>query len=634
MTTLVPPGYERAESGLSTVALMREAGTREGSWDVVVVGGGHAGVEAAAAAARMGARTLLLTMNLDTIGKMSCNPAVGGLAKGQIVREVDALGGVMPRVADRAAIQFRLLNRSRGPAVRAPRAQCDKKLYQFTVKQVLEGLENLELGQERVAGVRVEGDRVAGVVCGGGARYDAKAVVLAPGTFLSGVLHTGDETVPGGRGGEPPAEGLSDSLRELTFRVERLKTDTSPRLNGRSIDFSKLEAQHGDAEPVFFSFSTRGVAQPQRPCHITFTNERTHGIIRAALDRSPLYDGRIETWGPRYCPSIEIKVVRFEEKPRHQLFLEPEGLATREVYVNGATTSLPREVQREMIHSCEGLERAEIMRYGYAVEYDAVDPTQVASTLETKLVEGLFHAGQINGTSGYEEAAGQGILAGINAALRARGEGGISLGRDEAYIGVMVDDLVTRGVDEPYRMFTSRAEFRLLLRYDNADLRLMPPARRLGLLDDEVWRDFEEKREQIGAVKRFLSRTHSGGATLRKLLSRPEVTAGDLAGEFPGLRRFRADALSVAENDVKYAGYVERQRGNVDRLRRREGKKLPADADYSEIRELRIEAREKLEKHRPETLGQAARIPGVNPADVSILLMYLQRGVPRRRTRV
>jgi tRNA uridine 5-carboxymethylaminomethyl modification enzyme len=595
----------------------------EHTWDVIVVGAGHAGAEAAAAASRMGVKTLLLTMDLKAIARMSCNPAIGGLAKGQIVREVDALGGLMGRVADRTAIQFRLLNRSKGPAVRAPRAQCDRRLYHVEMRRALEEIDGLVIREETVTGISTEAGRVAGVVCESGAHYKAKAVVLAPGTFLDAVLHIGQEIAEGGRRDEPPAKGVSDSLRALGFSVQRLKTGTPPRLDGATIDYDRLEVQHGDQTPVFFSFATETAALPQVPCHIAFTNERTHEIIRSNLDRAPVYTGQIKSTGPRYCPSIEIKVVRFQDKARHQLFIEPEGLDTDEIYLNGAATSLPREVQEEMVHSVEGLERARITRYGYAVEYDFVPPTEIYATLETKRVGGLFFAGQINGTSGYEEAAGQGILGGVNAALLVKGGGGVTIGRDEAYIGVMVDDLVTKGVDEPYRMFTSRAEFRLLLRYDNADVRLTPLGRRLGLVNDEAWARFEEKRRQISQVRRFLEETRRDGAPLERFLARPQVRIDELTNDYPELGRFSKEALEAAETDVKYAGYIERQRVQVERMRRQEGQRIPRDIDYDAVAQLRFESREKLKLHRPETIGQASRIPGVNPADISILMMYL-----------
>jgi len=604
-------------------------------WDVIVIGAGHAGVEAAIAAARMGARTLLLTMNLDTIAQMSCNPAIGGLAKGQIVREIDALGGIMGRVADATGIQFRLLNRSKGPAVRAPRAQCDKKLYQLAVKEIVEGTANLDARQEMVRRIEVSREggetRVAGVSCGGGARYACRSVVLAPGTFLNAVLHVGEDIVPGGRGGELAATGISECLCELGFPVARLKTGTPARINARSIDYSRLAVQPGDAEPSPFSFSTERITREQIPCHIAFTNERTHEIIRANLHRAPLYTGQIKSAGPRYCPSIETKVIRFADKTRHQLFLEPEGLQTREVYVNGASTSLPRDVQEAMLHSVEGLERAEIMRYGYAVEYDFVPPTEIKTSFETKWVKGLFFAGQINGTSGYEEAAGQGFLAGVNACLGARGEEAVTLGRNVAYIGVLADDLVTKGIDEPYRMFTSRAEYRLLLRSDNADQRLMPLGRRLGLVDDAAWERFEAKRGAIAEIRRTLAEMIAGGESLEQRLKRPEIEMTALVAEFGALRAFPANALEEAEIEVKYAGYIAREETKAERMRRDENKRLPAGIDYDAIGELRFEAREKLKVHRPETLAQASRIPGVNPADVSILMMYLRKGMPLLR---
>ncbi len=598
------------------------------TWDVIVIGAGHAGAEAAAAAARMGARALLLTMNLDTIAQMSCNPAIGGLAKGQIVREVDALGGIMGRVADRTGIQFRLLNRSKGPAVRAPRAQSDKRLYQLAVKEELEGTAGVEIRQESVRAIKTLGGAVTGVTCGGGAEYRCRAVVLTPGTFLNAVLHIGEDVTAGGRGGEPAATGVSENLKEMGFCVGRLKTGTPARINALSIDYTKLIEQKGDEEPVPFSFATDNIDCAQVSCHIAHTNERTHEIIRANLHRAPLYTGQIKSAGPRYCPSIETKIIRFADKDRHQIFLEPEGINTREVYVNGASTSLPRDAQEAMLHSIEGLEDCRIMRYGYAVEYDYVPPTEIRATLETKRVEGLFFAGQINGTSGYEEAAGQGLLAGINAARRARGEDGITIGRHDAYIGVLIDDLVTKGIDEPYRMFTSRAEYRLLLRYDNADERLTPLGRQLGIVSAEAWRRFEEKTEQKRLISAFLSSTSPEGLSLTQRLKRPEMTIDQLAREYAELKAFSKDALMCVETDIKYSGYITREEAKVQKMRKHEGQRFPGNADYDALAELRFEAREKLKLHRPETIGQASRIPGVNPADISILMMYLKKGVP------
>jgi tRNA uridine 5-carboxymethylaminomethyl modification enzyme len=559
---------------------------------------------------------------------MSCNPAIGGLAKGQIAREVDALGGVMGKVTDRTAIQFRLLNRRKGPAVQGPRAQCDKKAYQFAVKETIEGISNIEVRQEMVTDIAVEEGSVSGVVCGTGTRYASRTVILAPGTFMGAVIHVGEDVMPGGRGGELAATAISESLRRLGFPVCRLKTGTPARISALSIDYSKLQPQYGDEDPVPFSFSTDKVETEQVPCHIAFTNPRTHEIIRRNLHRAPLYTGQIQSVGPRYCPSIETKIVRFEDKERHQLFLEPEGIATREVYVNGASTSLPRDVQEEMLRSVEGLENCRIMRYGYAVEYDFIPPTEVFSTLETKRVKGLFFAGQINGTSGYEEAAGQGLMAGVNATLRARGEEGVTLGRHEAYIGVLVDDLVTKGVDEPYRMFTSRAEYRLLLRHDNADRRLTPLARKLGLVDDAVWGRFTAKCDEIKAIREFLAATHRAGESLEQFVKRPEVEIGEVAKEYPELRRYGKSALDAAATDIKYAGYIAREEVKVEKMRKSESERLPGNTDYDAMKELRFEAQEKLKLHRPVTLGQASRIPGVNPADITILMLYLRRGVP------
>lgn len=604
------------------------------NFDVIVVGAGHAGCEAALAATRSGLRTALLTMSLDTVGQMSCNPAIGGLGKGQMVREIDALGGEMAKVADETGIQFRLLNRSKGPAVRAPRAQCDRRLYQLAMKRHVEECPGLLLRAELVEGLVVERGRIRGVVASGGSIYRARAVVLTTGTFLKGLIHIGQMQTSGGRAGEPSAERLSDDFRRLGFTVKRLKTGTPPRVNGRTVDFSKLAEQPGDDKPTPFSFSTKLIEHPQVPCHITFTNEHTHDIIRSNIDRAPLFSGQIQATGPRYCPSIEDKVMRFPDKSRHQIFLEPEGLSTHETYCNGIATSIPTDIQEEMVHTIEGLEQAQITRFGYAIEYDYVPPTQLRPSLETKLVHGLFHAGQINGTSGYEEAAGQGIVAGINAVRYVRGENPLILGRDEAYIGVLIDDLVTKGTEEPYRMFTGRAEYRLLLRSDNADRRLMPVGRKCGLIDDETWHRFEEKRRCIEQLKSDLQNTRRDGRSLFDALRSPDVKLeGLLADHEPLFKRgIPAQVAEAMEIEVKYEGYILRQRKEVERLRALEEHLIPPDVDYWQIPELRREAREKLSRVQPRNLGQAGRISGIGPAELSVLRVYVEgrRRLPKR----
>ena len=599
-------------------------------FDVVVVGAGHAGVEAALAPARMGLRTALLTMNADAVGQMSCNPAIGGVAKGQIVREVDALGGAMGVLTDASAIQFRLLNRGKGPAMHSPRAQCDKKAYQNLAKLTVERQPNLTLRQEMIEALEVEGGRIAGVRCRGGAFYRAKAVILTTGTFLQALMHTGEVKTPGGRGGDAAAVGLSGSLRALGFELRRFKTGTPPRLNGRTIDFSRLEVQPGDEEPAPFSFLTDRIEQPQIPCHITATNPAVHDLIRANLHRAPMYSGQIQSTGPRYCPSIEDKVVRFADRESHQIFLEPEGRTTLEYYCNGISTSLPRDVQEAVIPLIPGLEEAEIMRYGYAVEYDFAPPEQLNATLETKGVPGLFFAGQINGTTGYEEAAAQGLIAGINAALAVKGEAPFLLDRSDAYIGVLIDDLVTRGVDEPYRMFTSRAEYRLLLRHDNADLRLTEAGRRVGLVDDHRWARFEARRDGIAELRGRLGSARHGGVSLFQILRRHETTWDDLVALDPSLASpaWPADVVSQVVTEAKYDGYVGRQVEQIERFRRLEDKAIPADLDYAAIPQLRVEAREKLARVRPRSLGQAGRISGLSPADLATLLVHLRRRNP------
>ena len=617
-------------------------------FDVIVVGGGHAGTEAALAAARMGRQTLLLTHSLETLGQMSCNPSIGGIGKGHLVKEIDALGGAMALATDEAGIQFRMLNSSKGPAVRATRAQADRVLYKQAIRSRLEAQPNLTLFQQAVDDLALEGDRVAGVVTQIGVRFDASSVVLTTGTFLSGLIHVGLRNYQGGRAGEPPATTLGARLRELNLPAGRLKTGTPPRLDGRTIDFSRLGMQAGDdPAPVFSFLGDRTMHPRQLPCWITHTNERTHDIIRSGLDRSPLFTGVIKGIGPRYCPSIEDKVVRFAERTSHQIFLEPEGLGTSEIYPNGISTSLPFDVQLALVRSMQGCEQAHILRPGYSIEYDYFDPRALKASLETKAIRGLFFAGQINGTTGYEEAAAQGLLAGINAARLAAGEEGWSPRRDEAYLGVLVDDLVTRGVSEPYRMFTSRAEYRLQLREDNADLRLTEIGRDLGSVDDVRWEAFYRKRDAVerelervnstwldpreverADAERVLGRAFERDATLAELLRRPGVTYANLM-TLPGAGGGPVVAAAVAEQveiSTKYAGYIERQNEEIGRRGAQEGQRLPADIDYRRVRGLSIEVQQKLNAHRPETVGQAARISGVTPAAISLLLVHLKRG--------
>ena len=571
------------------------------AYDVIVVGGGHAGCEAALYVSRMGLKCLLLTMSLDTIAQMSCNPAIGGLAKGHIVREIDALGGEMARVVDRTGIQFRLLNTKKGPAVQAPRAQADKKSYQFTMKKVLEDQDGLDVKQEIAEGIDVENGDVRGVICQTGMRYKAKAVIVTTGTFLNGLIHIGLVSFPAGRMGEFPAVKLSDSLSSLAFEIKRLKTGTPPRINKRSIDFSKVEVQYGDENPTPFSFLTERIEQKQIPCYITYTNPETHKYILDNLDRSPLYSGKIKGIGPRYCPSIEDKVVRFKDKERHQIFLEPEGLNTDEIYLNGLPTSLPQDVQIAMLRTIKGLENSEIMRFGYAIEYDFCPPTQLKPTLETKLVDNLYFAGQINGTSGYEEAAAQGIVAGINAVLKIKQKAPFVLERSQAYIGVLIDDLVTKGTNEPYRMFTSRAEYRLLLRHDNADLRLMEYGFEFGLISKTQYEAMKNKKELI----------QKGVETAKK-------------NRLEELSSFPEEVKKQIGIEIKYEGYIKRQLKETERLKRLERLRIPGNLEYKNIRGLRRESQEKLDRIKPESLGQASRISGISPCDISLLYIYLE----------
>lgn len=613
-------------------------------FDVIVIGGGHSGTEAALAAARTGAQTLLLTQSIDTLGQMSCNPAVGGIGKGHLVKEVDALGGVMARAIDHAGIHFRILNASKGPAVRATRGQADRELYKKFIRNSLENQQNLMLFQQMVSDLIVEGETVVGVKTQMGLQFKAKSVVLTTGTFLGGKIHIGLENYAGGRAGDAASIALADRLRELPFNIDRLKTGTPPRIDGRTIDFSRLERQDGDTPVPVFSFMGLADQHPQQvPCYITRTNEKTHDIIRGGLDRSPMYAGEIEGVGPRYCPSIEDKVVRFAERSSHQIFIEPEGLNTNEYYPNGISTSLPFDVQYAFVRSMVGFEQAEIVRPGYAIEYDFFDPRDLKTSLETKYMQGLYFAGQINGTTGYEEAAAQGLIAGLNAARKAQGKDSWCPARDEAYIGVMIDDLISLGTKEPYRMFTSRAEYRLLLREDNADLRLTEKGRELSLVSDERWQSFTDKRESIANLQTELSakwvRKDSSEAvrvaevwgkplikeaSLMELLRRPEVDIVQLM-EFSDTAELDGSVLQQVEVQAKYAGYIDRQQQDIDKAKRYNHLEIVADFDYGLVPGLSNEVREKLAKQRPETLGLASRIPGVTPAAVSLLLIYMKK---------